>query len=259
MRKYENIVVVGASSGIGASIVRRFLAEGSTVFGVARDLTKMKGIKKSLPKEQQSRFKIVTCDIRDNTAVKTAINKVFKDAVINLVVANAGVGFGKPLREYTDDEVDTVIDTNLRGTIAVVRASLAARKQGALQIVCTTSLAGKVGFPEMSIYSASKFGIEGFIESLRHEYDPGEVAFTILRPGITATPFFKKAGMEAFQESVKDLKSYYSPDKVADIFYEKLSPKVRVITVGNDKYFLAMLPFIPFKYRFKVLDLVNKF
>lgn len=259
MRKHENIVVVGASSGIGASIARRFLAEGSTVFALARNLAKMKALKKSLPKEQQPRFKIVSCDIRDSAAAKTAITKIFSDAAISLVVANAGVGFGKPLREYSDDEVDTVIDTNLRGTIAVVRASLAAKKAAPLQIVCTTSLAGKIGFPEMSIYSASKFGIEGFIESLRSEYEPSEVAFTILRPGITATPFFKKAGMEAFQESVKDLKSYYSPDKVADIFYEKLSPKVRVITVGNDKYFLAILPFIPFKYRFNVLDLVNKF
>jgi short-subunit dehydrogenase len=125
-------------------------------------------------------------------------------------------------------------------------------------MVYTSSLAGKVGFPEMSIYSASKFAIEGFVDSLRSEYESKGVMFTVLRPGITRTPFFKKAGMEAFENSVKDLKNCYTPDKVAEIFYEKISPSVKTIVVGNDKYFLALLPFTPFRYRFKVLDFTNK-
>lgn len=257
MHRYQHVIVVGGSSGIGEAITRQFLADGSTVFVLARNLKEMQAMKRTLPKKQQDRLTPFKCDIRSNDAVKSVLDTIFKQSSIDLVVANAGVGFQKPLAEYSDEEVNTVLDTNLRGTIQVVRASLAAKNKP-LQIVCTSSLAGKMGFPEMSIYSASKFGIEGFIEALRYEYAPTDVSFTILRPGITATPFFKKAGMEAFQESVKDLKNYYTPEKVAELFIKNLTPTKKTIVIGNDKYFLATLPFVPHKYRFRVLDLVNK-
>ncbi len=255
---YDRIVVVGASSGIGAAVAKRYCLSGSTVYALARDMDKLSKVRKSLPKKHQSNFIIQKCDVMDHAQVDLVFKHIFSEGDVELVLSNAGIGYGKRFENYSNDEARLVVETNLLGTINVIKSSLANRKSQPIQIACTSSLAGKIGFPDMSVYSASKFGIEGLVESLRGEYNSKEVSFTIIRPGITDTPFFKKAGMHDYKSSVKDLKSYYSPEKVADLVFSKLNYKSKVIVIGNDKYFLALLPFIPFRYRFRVLDLINR-
>lgn len=256
--QYNAAIVTGASSGIGAAIARKLCENGTTVYALARDLKALHAVRNELPKSCRTQFMPMKCDISDREVTLKTIAGIFSEAPIDLVIANAGVGHSKNFAEYTWSDIDAVIDTNLRGTINTIRASLASRKDKPLQIVCTTSLAGKIGFPKLSVYSATKFAIEGLVEALRYEYREDEVVFTVLRPGITATSFFSRAGMQDFEKSVKDLKSYYTPEKVAETFVGQLSRKSSIITVGNDKYFLRLLPVIPFKHRFKILDIINK-
>lgn len=258
MTTYKTVVITGGNSGIGAAIAKKYCVNGSTVYALARNTTKLNEIKMSLPKRYQAHFITEKCDVTDKQQVVRVFKNIFRQQPVDLVISNAGMGYSKPFIKYTDKETTDVVATNLLGTINVVKAALKFRKRRPLQIACTSSLAGKIGFPDMSIYSASKFGLEGLIESLRNEYDKNDVAFTVVRPGITKTSFFKKAGMQEFEKSVKDLKCYYSPERVADIFFKKLSWSRSTIVVGNDKYFLAILPFIPFRHRFKILDLINK-
>lgn len=258
MSKYKTIIVTGASSGIGAAIAKKYCMNGSTVYALSRNESKLKEVKENLPKRRQSHFITKKCDVTNREQVVDVFHTIFQEQPVDLMISNAGIGYSKPFTQYTDKEIHSVITTNLTGTINVIRAALKYRKQTPLQVVCTSSLAGKIGFPNMSIYSASKFGLEGLVESLRNEHKEKDVMFTVLRPGITQTSFFKKAGMQDFENSVKDLKCFYSPDKVADMCFNKLSPKTKTIVVGNDKYFLAILPFIPFRYRFKILDIINK-
>lgn len=258
MNNFKTIIVTGASSGIGAAIAKKYCMNGSTVYALSRNTTKLQEVKESLPKLLQDQFITKKCDVANREQVATLFQTIFQEQPIDLVFSNAGVGYSKPFTQYSDKEIHSVIATNLTGAINVVRAALKHHKQAPLQVVFTSSLAGKIGFPNMSIYSASKFGLEGLVESLRNEYTEKNVVFTVLRPGITQTSFFKKAGMQNFEKSVKNLKCFYSPDKVADICFNKLSSKTKTIVVGNDKYFLTILPFIPFHYRFKVLDIINK-
>ena len=258
MRPYKTAVVTGASSGIGAAIARKLAENGTMVYAFARSSDKLKAVQKSIAKGSQKNFMPIICDVSKRDDVRSALQTAYAKGYVDLVVCNAGIGYSKKLEQQSWQEIDSVIDTNLRGTLHLIKNCLELRSNHSVQFVCTTSLAGKIGFPKLSVYSATKFAIEGLVEALRNEYDQKDVSFTILRPGITATAFFSAAGMQDFENSVKGLKSYYSPDTVADVFLKNLSSGNGTIVVGNDKYFLALLPFIPFNMRFKVLDMVNK-
>ncbi len=257
--RYSVAVVTGASSGIGRAIALQLCNAGTKVYGLARDAQKLKETKQSLPNAKRKLFVPVACDISSKRSAQKILHKVFEGRDVDLVVNNAGIGFSRDFPSYKNAEIDAVIATNLRGVITVTQAALAARRDSHhLQIVNVTSLAGKMGFPQLSIYSATKFAIEGLTEALRHEYQDKNASFTVLRPGITDTAFFGKAGMELYKKGVENLKSHYSPEKVASIFLSKLDKNRKTIVVGNDKIFIALLPFIPFSGRFKVLNITNK-
>ena len=253
---YKTAIVTGASSGIGAAIAKQLCENETKVYGIARSSKKLNNIKNGIAKPSQKNFIPIECDLINIEQTAKAISKIHKENTVDLLICNAGIGYWKSLNEYSWEDVNTVISTNLLGTIGIIKASIENNNKP-LHIVCTSSLAGKVGFPNLSIYSASKFAIEGLVDSLRQEYKSSSVRFTILRPGITATNFFNEAGMQEFENSVKGLRSFYSPDKVARIFLNKLTPNKRTITIGNDKYFVFLLPSIPYKFRFNVLDIIN--
>lgn len=257
--KYKEVIITGASSGIGEALAKKYLRSGASVYALSRSRTRLTIVKNKLPKKLQKNFYVYKCDVSDNSQVKVVINRVFKDANPDLVINNAGIGYSERLTKLTDKQISQIIGTNLKGTIYVTKESLRARKKNRpLHIVNVTSLGGKIGFPKLSIYSASKFAVEGFTESVRRDHKDENVYFTILRPGITDTNFFDKANMKDFKDKVKNLKSFYSPDKVADLFIKELNINKKEITIGNDKVFLRLMPFVPFKYRFKLLDIVNK-
>lgn len=257
--QYKVVLISGASSGIGEAIARNFLARGAIVHGLGRDSRRLLEAKKRLPKKHQKNFHTYRCDVAISSGVKTALRKIFKKCSPDLIINNAGVGFSNDIMEYTDEQIESVIDTNLKGTVYITRESLKLRDRNKpLQLVNVSSLGGKMGFPHLSIYSASKFAVEGFTEAMQRDYDSKNVYFTILRPGITDTDFFNKAGMENFRNSVKKLKSFYTAESVAEEFVNKLDINKLEITIGNDRVFLKLSPFIPFKRKFQVLDIVNK-
>lgn len=258
MTKYNCAIVTGASSGIGAAITMRMCMNGTKVYAIARSVADLSALKKTLNKQHQNNLVLINCDVSSRTQVDRAFRNIMKLDSIDLVVSNAGVGVHKRFIDHSQVDINKVLNTNLSGNINVIKATLKYKKEHFVQIVCTSSLAGKIGFSEMSIYSATKFALEGMIESLRNEYNPKDVLFTIFRPGITGTPFFKKADMQDFEDSVKNSKSFYAADKVAEILLTKLNHNATTIIVGNDKFFLRLLPFIPFKFRFKILDIINK-
>ena len=255
---YRTAIITGASSGIGAAISKQLCRNGIVVYALARDTKKLDRVRKELATKYRPNFHSVNCDISDRKKTTNAIRKIYSEKNVDLVICNAGVGLGKRLEEHSWEDIDRIISTNLTGSINILKSCLESREGHITQIVFTTSLAGKIGFPNLSVYSATKFALEGLVESLRNEYDPSQVSFTILRPGITATSFFNTAGMQDFEKSAQGLKSYYSPDKVAEIFINELSKGRKAITIGSDKYFLKILPFVTFGLRFKVLDLINK-
>lgn len=261
--KYRNAVVTGASSGIGAEIAKYLARNNCHVVAVARNGKNLKRQKLFLSKRQQQYFHPFATDINDTESHKRIISKAFKRGDIDLFISNAGVGISKSFIKMSNKEIDYVMNTNLQSPIKLTReildSNLIDSKAVNLQIVFVTSMAGKMGFPKLSTYTATKFGLEGFVEALRHDLKNSSVSICILRPGITDTNFFASAGMNDFHKSVKGKSVLHSPESVAIELFNLLSSKLEELTIGTDRYVVKILPFFGWKMRLKVLDIINKF
>lgn len=256
---YTTAIVTGASSGIGEEFAKQLCSMGTKVIAVGRNKKRLLEIEQNLPKESMKLFIPFVADLTKTLDIKRLVEKARSEGPIDLLINNAGIGFSQPFEKMNSGQIVSTLQTNLAGPIELTQGILQLHSnKNRLHIAFVTSLAGKIGFGGLSVYSATKFAIEGLCESLRVEYSDKPVDITVVRPGIVDTNFFDRSGMNDFRESVKNSKSFYPASRVARESLQRLKSRPSYITIGNDKYFLKLLPFIPFKWRFTVLDLVNK-
>lgn len=173
------IFITGASSGIGKSIGEFLHQKGYIVYGTSRKPEMVTG----------SVFPLVALDVRDSQSVKLAIAKVIAEAgTIDVLVNNAGVGITGPLEEIPADEIRNNFEINLFGPIEVIKAVLPQmRIQKSGLIINVTSIAGYMGLPYRSVYSASKGALELITEALRMEVKGFGITITSVAPGDFAT------------------------------------------------------------------------
>lgn len=179
-------LITGISSGFGLEISKQVLAEGDIVFGTFRNAKKVEALAKEYPALFYHQL-----DITDTAEVHAAVEKAFQElGEIDVVVSNAGYGLYGAAEEISDEEADLLIDTNLRGSIAFIHATLPyLRKQGHGRILQVASVAGQVGYLGNALYNASKFGITGYCEALALEMEKFHVGVTIVEPGGARTDF----------------------------------------------------------------------
>jgi len=130
-------------------------------------------------------------DVTDTTAVRRVVDRAFADlGHIDVIVNNSGYGLFGAAEEVSDEQIRQQSDTNLIGSIQVIRAALPhLRAQGGGRILQVASEGGQIAYPNFSVYHATKWGIEGFVEAVAQEVAPFQIAFTIVEPGPTATGF----------------------------------------------------------------------
>ncbi|MFC1411556.1 SDR family oxidoreductase [Streptacidiphilus sp. N1-12] len=129
-------------------------------------------------------------DVTDTAAVRKTVDEAFAAGRVDVVVSNAGYGLFGAAEEITDAQVDHIIATNLTGSITLIRAALPhLRAQGGGRIVQLSTYGGQVAFPGNSMYHATKWGIEGFAESVAQEVAPFDIGVTIVEPGGARTEF----------------------------------------------------------------------
>lgn len=123
--------------------------------------------------------------------MRAAVSQAFaKLGRIDVVVSNAGYGLFGAAEEASDEQIERQIATNLTGSIQFLRAVLPyLREQGGGRIVQVSSEGGQIAYPSFSLYHATKWGIEGFVESVAKEVAPFGIDFIIAEPGPTATNF----------------------------------------------------------------------
>lgn len=179
--------ITGVGSGLGRQMTEYLLARGERVAGTIRKPDALD----SLKAQHGDRLWLARLDVTDTAAVKSVVNRAFAElGRIDIVVNNAGYGILGAAEELTDAQMDHQIATNLVGSIQVVRAAIPhLRAQGGGRIIQISTMGGQVAFPGASLYHASKWGIEGFIESVRQELAPFNIAVTIVEPGTTGTNF----------------------------------------------------------------------
>ncbi|MGX2946179.1 SDR family oxidoreductase [Enterococcus alishanensis] len=180
-------LITGVSSGFGLEMTKQLLEKGDTVVGTVRNDRNVQELMNNYPDTFFRKF----LDVTDTKAVQALVQKVFdKLGQIDVVVSNAGYGLFGAAEELTDDEVDKILNTDLVGSIYLIRAVLPyLRKQGFGRIIQISSYGGQVAFAGNSMYHAAKWGIEGFVESVAQEMAPFNVGMTIVEPGGARTEF----------------------------------------------------------------------
>lgn len=180
-------LITGVSSGFGYEMTKLLLESGNTVVGTVRSRDKVKNLLESYP----DTFDCVSLDVTNVPAVHQTVTDAFaKHGKIDVVVSNAGYGLFGCAEELSDAEIDHIIATNLVGSIQLIRSALPfLRKQGGGRIIQISSYGGQVAYPANSLYNATKFGIEGFCESVAQEVAQFGIGMTIVEPGGARTEF----------------------------------------------------------------------
>lgn len=178
--------ITGTSSGIGRELTERLLERGDRVAATLRDVGRLDDLK-----AKYSELWTAQLDVVDGDAVRHTIREAFASlGRIDVVVNNAGYGLFGAAEETSDAQIVRQIETNLLGSMHVVRAALPyLRRQGGGRIVQISSEGGQLTYPGFSAYHASKWGIEGFIETVAQEVAPFGIACTLIEFGPTATNF----------------------------------------------------------------------
>lgn len=173
------VLITGGSSGIGKSIGEFLHHKGFIVYGTSRNPEKC----------INSIFPLVTLDVRDTESIQSAIAKVMATSGrLDILINNAGVGITGPLEEIPTEEIKNNFETNLFGPIEVIKEVLPQmRSQKSGLIINITSIAGYMGLPYRSVYSASKGALELITEALRMEVQSFGIQITNVAPGDFAT------------------------------------------------------------------------
>lgn len=183
------IFITGASRGIGKSITLSLSKEHNLVL-FARSKQNLNDLSDKITKDGGSCLAIVG-DVTKEQDVAQAILKTIKTfGTIDVLINNAGIGLYKRVDEFTLDEFKNVLDINIVGpflTTKYVTPHMISKKQG--QIINISSVAGLNGFKEGTAYSASKFALNGFSESLREDLKNFGIAVTVVCPGGVRTEF----------------------------------------------------------------------
>lgn len=180
-------LITGISSGFGRHLTEQLLDRGDIVVGTVRKPDRIADLTAKYP--ETLHFKVL--DVRDTSAVRAAVDgTVERFGRIDVAVSNAGYGAFGAAEELSDDQIDAIVATNLTGSIQLIRAVLPhMRAAGRGRIIQMSTYGGQVAFPGNSLYHATKWGIEGFTESVAHEVAPFGIGVTIVEPGGARTEF----------------------------------------------------------------------
>lgn len=196
------ILVTGASSGIGLACASALQAHGHTVYGSTRNLTRVKLVS----------FNPIELDVTDDASVKAAIDKIIKaEGKIDVLVNNAGNGVTGPAYAMPVDSAKKQFEVNFFGVVRMCSAVLPIMieaKQGL--VVNISSLAGLFGLPYQSMYSASKYAIEGYSQSLRMELRNTGIKVSLINPGDFKSDFSQNREKVPFSIKNEKLEAEYN-------------------------------------------------
>jgi NAD(P)-dependent dehydrogenase (short-subunit alcohol dehydrogenase family) len=215
--------ITGSSRGIGAAVARRLSEEG-----VKLGLASRSGDDLGLPDALG-----IECDVSAPDQVDRAVSQsVERHGGLDILINNAGVGAYGPFLELPPEQLEEMVDVNLKGTLYAVRSALPhLLESDAADVVTVASVAGLRGLPNEAVYCASKFGQVGFMRALDHELRERGVRCTNVCPGGVATNFAMGRGRTP---DMPELEGMMSGEDVGEtVLFVLTRPRhVRVLTVS---------------------------
>jgi NAD(P)-dependent dehydrogenase (short-subunit alcohol dehydrogenase family) len=257
------VLITGGSSGIGKSIGEFLHYKGFVVYGTSRNPERV----------LNSIFPLIALDVRNADSIHSAVAKIIATSgKLDVVINNAGVGITGPLEEIPMEEIKNNFETNFFGPIEVMKAVLPQmRSQKSGLIINITSIAGYMGLPYRSIYSASKGALELITESLRMEVKSFGIQITNIAPGDFATniaagrfhaPVIKgSAYEESYGNNLKTMDEHVdsgsNPNEMAEAVYTvilNVNPKIHYkVGAFMQKFSIVLKRILPDKMYEKML------
>lgn len=262
----KNVLVTGASTGLGRSLALHLAGSGWRVFAGVRKSSDAE----ALAAEAQGELLPLRLDVTAQESVAAAIGKISAGTGGQLhgLVNNAGIYLGGPLELMQPEEIEQTFAVNVTGLLRVTRACLPMLRAAGGRIINISSISGLVALPGVSVYAASKHAVEAITDSLRVELAPFGVRVIAVEPGGIKTPLWGKgvardaamptdpstvAVQELYAPIVKLLRKLNArpaglpPEAVAKVVADALEagrPKNRYL-VGNDAKALSLLNRLP--------------
>ena len=191
----KNVVITGATSGIGEAIARAYLKEGENVVLTGRRTERLEVLKNefvaTFPNQKVWTFPL---DVTDMSMVKTVCSEILETVgQVDILVNNAGLALGlAPYQDYEELDMLTMLNTNVKGLMVVTRCflpSIVTANQG--HIINMGSTAGIYAYAGAAVYSATKAAVKTFSDGLRIDTIATDIKVTTIQPGIVETDFSK--------------------------------------------------------------------
>ena len=189
----KNILITGCSSGFGLDAAKTFANKGHQVFATmraiyGRNASKAQELRDFAESEGVS-ISLHEMDVTSDSSVRSAVAEMGQ---VDVLINNAGYGYGGPVESFEGEEILAQLDLNIVGAARTANAVLPGmRDQGDGLIIQVSSTAGRAAFPGFGVYHASKWGLEGMSEAMRYELAPLGIDVVIVEPGPFATNFFE--------------------------------------------------------------------
>jgi NAD(P)-dependent dehydrogenase (short-subunit alcohol dehydrogenase family) len=244
-------LITGVNSGFGRLITEALLERGDRVAGTVRKLE----ARNDLKAKYGDRLWLANLDMTELPAVRSVVNKVFAElGTIDVIVSNAGYGLFGAAEELSDEQVAHQLATNLFGPIQLIRAALPhLRAQGGGRIIGLSTYGGQAALPGGSLYHASKWGLEGFLDSIAQELASFRIGVSIIEPGGARTNFrfggaqlgtqleaYKGTPAAIVHTMIKDTSRLPpgDPAKMAKVIIDSVDqdPAPKRIALGSDAY-----------------------
>ena len=187
----KNIVISGASSGLGRELAKKFASLNWNVIGLARNTVTLE----TLSEELGENFTFYAVDLQDEEGVLSAFDFIESQVKhIDVIVNNAAIFTMKPFIECTFKDINSIVDTNLKGVMySTLKAIEIMKKNNSCgRIINISSVAGTHGIENQAIYCASKFGLNGFAEALNQEIIKYNISISTIIPGGINTPLWNE-------------------------------------------------------------------
>jgi len=199
----KTVFITGASQGLGKTAAKRFAAAGWNVIATMRSPEKENEL------NLLDNVLVLKVDVQDKASIEAGIaTTIAKYGKIDTFINNAGYGLFGPFELATEEQIRTQFEVNVFGLMAATKSILPhfrANKAGT--IINISSMGGRVSFPIISLYNATKFAVEGFTESLRYELADFNIHVKLIEPGVTATNFDNAANFTSSND-ITDYNAY---------------------------------------------------
>jgi len=187
------VVITGLADGMGREVAKMLAKEGDSIAGFDVDAAGIDTLKGELESIGGDHL-LQAMDITDRPGIKAFSKEVLdKYGHVDTVLSNVGIGFFSPFEEVDLEKALQCLDINVMGTAAILQAFVPSmRERGKGKLIAMSSLVGRIPFPFESVYSASKFAVNGLVMSLRYEVEPFGIRVAVIEPAQVSTTFAAK-------------------------------------------------------------------